>query len=106
MRLGGSDHAPWRQQRRRCPGSLHRPMARWRRGQERANYVLFLCELCTVLGVPQPDPATATPETNDYVFERAVKEPAGDGTFTTRRIDLYRRGAFVLEAKQSRQQGG
>lgn len=75
-------------------------------GQERANYALFLSELCDVLGVPRPEPAGATGELNDHVFERAVKEPVGDGTYATRRIDLYRRGSFVLEAKQSRQQGG
>lgn len=75
-------------------------------GQERANYGLFLTQLCAVLDVPQPEPASARSEENDYVFERAVKEPNGDGTFTPRRIDLYKRGCFVLEAKQSRQPGG
>ncbi len=84
-------------------------IARWQGregGQERANYALFLSELCAVLDVKQPDPASARTEENDYVFERAVKEPDGDGNHTTRRIDLYRRGCFVLEAKQSRQAGG
>ena len=84
-------------------------IARWQGregGQERANYALFLSELCAVLDVKQPDPASARTEENDYVFERAVKEPDGDGSYTTRRIDLYRRGCFVLEAKQSRQAGG
>src|SRR5688572_19000574 len=84
-------------------------IARWQGregGQERANYALLLSELCAVLDVKQPDPASARTEENDYVFERAVKEPDGDGSHTTRRIDLYRRGCFVLEAKQSRQAGG
>lgn len=75
-------------------------------GQERANYALFLTQLCTVLALPQPEPASAKTEQNDYVFERAVKEPDGDGNYSTRRIDLYKRGCFVLEAKQSRQAGG
>ena len=35
-------------------------------GQERANYVSFLKELCSALDVPQPDPAAATHERNDY----------------------------------------
>lgn len=81
-------------------------IARWsggEGGQERANYALFLAELCDVLDVARPEPAAATSEHNDYVFERAVKEPNGDGTFNHRRIDLYKRGCFVLEAKQSRQ---
>lgn len=75
-------------------------------GQERANYAPFLCELCDVLGVPRPDPAEADPETNDYVFERVVKEPARLGAATSKRIDLYKRNCFVLEAKQSRQKEG
>lgn len=84
-------------------------IARWQGregGQERANYALFLSELCDVLGVPRPDPAGATTELNDYVLERVVREPNGDGTYANRRIDLYRRGAFILEAKQSRLKGG
>lgn len=75
-------------------------------GQERANYALFLSELCGVLGLEPPDPADASTERNDYVFERIVREVGRDGTVSHRRIDLYRRGAFVLEAKQSRQRKG
>jgi len=41
-------------------------------GQERANYALFLTQLCDVLGVAQPDPTSAVTEENDYVFERVV----------------------------------
>ena len=84
-------------------------IARWTDkdgGQERAIYAMFLTELCAVLNVPPPDPASAHPETNDYVFERVVKETGRDGTVSLRRIDLYKRGCFVLEAKQSRQKGG
>ena len=83
-------------------------IARWQAregGQERANYAMFLRELCDVLGLQPPDPA-GDGETNDYVFERVVKEPGRDGTVSNRRIDLYKRGSFVLEAKQSRQQKG
>jgi hypothetical protein len=74
-------------------------------GQERANYSLFLTELCDVLGVPHPDPAGASHELNDYVFERRVERRLADGTSETGRIDLYKRGHFILEAKQSRQRG-
>jgi hypothetical protein len=84
-------------------------IARWQGregGQERANYALFLTELCEVLGVRQPDPAAATTEQNDYVFERRVTGQATDGSPGSGRIDLYKRGCFVLEAKQSRQTGG
>ncbi|MDF2118095.1 class I SAM-dependent DNA methyltransferase [Roseiarcaceae bacterium H3SJ34-1] len=84
-------------------------LARWtgrEGGQERANYALFLSELCDTLEVPRPDPAGSTTETNDYVFERAVREAGRDGGASNKRIDLYRRDAFILEAKQSRQKGG
>jgi hypothetical protein len=74
-------------------------------GQERANYALFLTELCDLLDLAHPDPASAAHEDNDYVFERVVKEKARDGTVSSKRIDLYKRDCFVLEAKQSRLSG-
>lgn len=80
-------------------------LQRWSGGEggaERANYALFLTELTSVLGVPAPDPARADTESNDYVFERAVR-PYGLQTAQPKRIDLYKRGCFILEAKQSRQ---
>jgi hypothetical protein len=83
-------------------------IARWQGregGQERANYSMFLTEFCRALGLPVPDPAGATTEDNDYVFERTVKDFLPDGSAAARRIDLYKRGAFVLEAKQSRLKG-
>jgi hypothetical protein len=64
-----------------------------------------LKELCAALDLPQPDPADATHERNDYVFERAVTHHRDDRD-SAGRIDLYRKGSFVLEAKQSRWKGG
>ena len=77
-------------------------IARWSPsgGAERANYVLFLSELCDLLGVPKPDPTQADESRNAYVFEKDVPDLHDDGGLSQRRIDLYRRGAFVLEAKQ------
>ena len=83
-------------------------IARWQGqegGQERANYALFLTELCDVLDLPHPDVAQATHANNDYVFERAVQRHLADGD-AAGRIDLYKRNSFVLEAKQSRWKGG
>jgi hypothetical protein len=71
---------------------------------ERANYALFLTELCDLLEVPQPDPSTSDDEQNAYVFDRAVRFTEPDGTTTTGFIDLYKRGSFVLEAKQGSDQ--
>ena len=80
-------------------------IARWRDregGQERANFPLFLVELCDALDLPRPDPADAASAGNDYVFERVLDRPERDGTVTHPRMDLYKRGCFILEAKQSR----
>lgn len=82
---------------------------RWRTnegGAERANFPLFLTELAQVLDLPRPNPADATHANNDYVFERAVTFKDEAGRSGHGRIDLYKRGAFVLEAKQSRERGG
>lgn len=69
---------------------------------ERSNFQLFMSELCDVLEVPRPDPATDTENENEYIFERAVVFHHDDGTHSTGRIDLYKRGSFVLEGKQSK----
>lgn len=74
-------------------------------GQERSNYSMFLRELSEVIGAPIPDPASASHEFNDYVFERVVERKRPDGTTERGRIDLYKRNCFILEAKQSRQKG-
>jgi len=72
---------------------------------ERANYQLFLAELCAVLEVEPPQPAGADEALNDYVFEKSVRFPNRDGSFSLGRIDLYKRGFFVLEAKQGANDG-
>ncbi|MGB4805476.1 MAG: type IIL restriction-modification enzyme MmeI, partial [Anaerolineae bacterium] len=75
-------------------------IARWRASgaAERANCQPFLSELCDVLEVDRPNPTTPDEAANAYVFEKSVPLPHG----ATGRIDLYRRGCFVLEAKQGR----
>jgi hypothetical protein len=75
-------------------------------GRERSNYVLFLSELCDVIDAPRPEPAEASHQFNDYVFERRVERRRPDGTVEGGWIDLYKKGCFILEAKQSRQKGG
>ena len=76
-------------------------LVRWEgvTGHERANYQLFLTELTALLGLPTPEPAEADHSRNAYCFERRVSFLHGDGSETIGFIDLYRRGAFVLEAK-------
>ena len=67
---------------------------------ERANYQLFLCELCQVLDVTRPNPSLADDSQNAYVFEKPVTFHHPDGSTSTGRIDLYKKAHFVLEAKQ------
>ena len=75
---------------------------RWRKSgaAERANYALFLTQLCEVLGVPPPEPTRPDDAENACVFERGVTFHHADGTTSAGRIDLYKRGCFILEAKQ------
>lgn len=81
-------------------------IARWQAsgGAEMANSQPFIKELCGLLGLPQPDPTVADEDRNEYVFEKAVIFNNGDGTNSTGRIDLYRRGCVVFESKQGADQ--
>ena len=81
---------------------LHAFIDKWKRSgaSERANFHSFLFELCHVLALPRPDPATDQSARNDYTFERAVRLDDGEGHTSAGFIDLYRRGSFVMEAKQ------
>ncbi|MCQ8184867.1 class I SAM-dependent DNA methyltransferase [Parvularcula maris] len=67
-------------------------------GAERSNFQSFAAELCQLLGVPTPDPAKPENAHNDYVFERSLKDPVAN---STKFVDLYKRGHFVMEGKQS-----
>ncbi len=63
---------------------------------ERSNSQLFLIELCDILELPHPDPHLHS----GYAFEFPVDQLQRDNTTTQGRIDLYKRGCFVLESKQ------
>ncbi len=66
---------------------------------EESNRQLFLTQLCDILGVDSPDPARPDTRANDYVFERHVDHSAPvEQDWGS--IDLYKKGCFVLEAKQ------
>jgi SAM-dependent methyltransferase len=79
---------------------------RWRdsAASERANYQLFLTELCDVLGLTHPDPATGDADRDHYVFERPVRFHNPDGSTSPGFIDLCRDRHFVLETKQGCEQ--
>jgi len=77
---------------------IQRFIARWLRVRRSGTCQLpaLPLELCDVLNTPRPDPYDPDEAGNAYVFEKSVPLPHG----ATGRIDLYRRGCFVLEAKQ------
>ena len=77
-------------------------ITRWQNSgaAERANYQMFLSELCDIIGVPRPDPTSPDTAKNLYVFDRAITRTHLDGTTTTNYIDLYKARHFVNETKQ------
>jgi hypothetical protein len=77
-------------------------ISRWKvsGASERANYQLFLTELCELIGVEKPRPASDKVHEATYTFERPVEFDDGEGRRTTNFIDLYKQHCFVLEAKQ------
>ena len=77
-------------------------IARWQHasGSELANAQSFVRELAELLDEAPPNPAREDTRDNDYVFERRVIFHHGDGSTAEGRIDCYKRGHFVLEAKK------
>jgi len=102
-------------------------ITRWQSadGSERANYQIFIADLCELLDLPKPDPAQDDTRENGvsalanvsgakvkprsgglshnaYVFERRVTFRHGDGSTSNGFIDCYRRGSAIIEAKKLR----
>jgi hypothetical protein len=71
-----------------------------RGGAERSNLGPFIHDLCAALQLPHPGPASAGILGN-YEFEGSVPAGSFRSAKATGYIDLYKRGCFVLEAKQS-----
>ncbi len=78
--------------------AAHAFIARWQgvTASELATAQTFVMDLCELLGVPKPHPTPA----QDYMYERPVTFSHGDGSSSAGRIDCYKRGHFVLEAKK------
>ena len=72
---------------------------------ERANKDSYLKDLADVLGVPHPAPRTGDRARDTYVFEADAVVPHEGGTVTIGKIDLYKAGCFILEAKQGSDAG-
>lgn len=71
---------------------------------ERANKDAFLLELCDVLGVERPNPTTGDNDKDTYVFERDARFAREGAAHTIGKIDLYKAGHLILEAKQGSDQ--
>lgn len=78
--------------------AAERLIAKWKgvSASELSTSQSFLMEVCELLGVDRPH---ATAE-QDYMFERPLTFQYADGSKSAGRVDLYRRGAFVLESKK------
>lgn len=76
-------------------------ISRWKPsgGSEMANFQTFANELTDLLGVERPKVSDVDGDYLDYRFERPVTF-AHTGRNNRGRIDLYRKGCFILEAKQ------
>ena len=73
-------------------------------GAERSNFAPFIYDLCAALELPTPDMATGN--LGNYEFDGTVPGGSFRSTKGTGFIDLYKRGCFVLEAKQSQLPAG
>jgi len=79
-------------------------ICRWKASgaSERANYQLFLTELCELLGVEKPRPASAKIHEATYTFERPVEFDDGEGKKTTNLLTYI--NSIVLYLKQNKEQ--
>lgn len=82
-------------------------IARWSASgaSERANKDSYLKDLAEVLGVPHPEPCTGDRERDTYVFEADALVAHEGGAVSIGKMDLYKAGCFVLEAKQGSHAG-
>jgi hypothetical protein len=67
---------------------------------ERSNAQSFVIDLCAVLKVDPPHAATSDADRDAYVFEKPVTVPHEGRQHSIGFIDLFKRGHFILEAKQ------
>jgi hypothetical protein len=74
-------------------------IAKWEKtgASERANFQPFMIELMSLLGVEAVTGSTAEKKGDDYAFERPVTHRISG---TTKFIDFYKSGCFVMEGKQ------
>jgi hypothetical protein len=69
-------------------------------GSERSHSQPFFMELCDLLDVPRPP--TQGDAIDGYRLEKPLEITHPDGHRSQDRIDFYKKGCFVIEAKQAR----
>ena len=69
-------------------------------GAERSNFATFVHDLCDALDLPRPGVAEAG-KLGEYEFEGSVPGGSFRSLKASGSIDLYKRGCFIMEAKQS-----
>ncbi len=74
-------------------------------GAERANYAIFIDRMCEALGLARPGYGKGG-ELGNYQFDAPLKSGSFRSSTGTGYIDCYRKGHFILEAKQSRRSDG
>lgn len=83
-------------------------IAKWwgsKGGAERSNLGPFITDLCLALGLPLPGQAESG-KLGAYEYEGTVPGGSFRSVKGTGSIDLYKRGCFILEAKQSQLPAG
>ena len=69
-------------------------------GRERSNFPVFIGQLCKLLGVEEPQRADAG-RLGAYEYEGPIPGGSFRSLKGTGSADLYKRGHFIMEAKQS-----
>jgi hypothetical protein len=70
-------------------------------GAEKKNFPVFIGQLCELLGVDPPNEPAQTGVLGPYEYEGPVPKGSFRSIDASGAIDLYRRGHFIMEAKQS-----
>ncbi|MEO6151897.1 MAG: type IIL restriction-modification enzyme MmeI, partial [Croceibacterium sp.] len=79
-------------------------IAKWwgqKGGAERSNFATFVHDLCEALGLPRPSGVAEAGKLGTYEFEGSVPGGSFRSLKAGGSIDLYKRGCFIMEAKQS-----
>jgi hypothetical protein len=83
------------------PSALNDFFRRWEASgaAERANYSMFLNELCDLLEVPRPDPAGLDDEKNATCSSALCHFRTRTERRPSKRIDLYKRECLTQESE-------